>query len=158
MQSGRSTAEARLEFYEEDLRPVAELIIREGGVWQNRVIENSTDLERAVAYAWNAVSCYWAVADWREGMLFVSPDDNTAGFFIAAHPVSVAEFSRFAEDRSWRVPVLVEGNDELPMIAVTAYDAVACLAALPVLHRLPTESEWRRAVRLAADAPRGGAR
>jgi hypothetical protein len=114
-----------------------------------------TNPERAAKVARQSLQCFLALAMRRDDMYFVPPGDDVgaAAFFIAKHPVSVAEFDSWASV-NWRTyPNISEEALELPATNLRYYDALAYASARGMM--LPSKDEWLRAFDANPEMMRG---
>jgi hypothetical protein len=151
LDKAETSAPNRVRAFPEDIRPVAEAILAEAGAWSARAVDhrNTPGEERA---ALHALSCFWALHDWQDGTVFVPPGEDGPGFFLDARPVSAEAFAAFtAKQGGAFAGVAATGTGADPVTHVTAYEAIAYLAAQEPPRTLPTQAQWSRAVQAAEE-------
>ncbi|NUM56119.1 MAG: protein kinase [Candidatus Hydrogenedentes bacterium] len=104
------------------------------------------DPERAARLAHQALQCYAALlTPLPQGeYFFVVPGDDIDqdGFFMATHPVTVAQYSAWAPSANWPASASAATLDQ-PAVTSQYYDAQAYAANQGM--RIPSRDEWERA-------------
>lgn len=134
--------------FPEPLQPIAAAIAQTGSEWETRAAQ-SRDTPAEMTNGLNALSCFWALTDWRENMMFVPPDETAPGFFIQIAPVTSEAYSEFAVNTGAPFKATRAGDPSAPASNLTAYEAIAYLAAQTPPMQLPSESQWTRAFQYA---------